>query len=240
MINNLKNWRSVATMVGIFMGLAIAPVSRAFADNQTTNVFSPDKNVFGKAYGDWSAAWWQWVLTIPAATNPLNDKTGVNCAVGQSSGPVFFLVGSFVGTVNRTCTVPRDKAVYFPIINAECSTVEPPPFHGDNEAELRTCAGRYGDAFDVSSLKVTVDGQQVKGLKDYRAQSPVFNFTLPADDILGVTATIGSSVDDGYYVMLQSLKPGNHTIHFEGACKRSSFCYGSFSQDVTYYITVPR
>jgi len=238
MNNNLKNLRSVAAMVGIIVGLAIVPVPMAFAHDPNPDVFSPDENVFGMTYGDWSAAWWQWVLSIPAPTNPLNDTTGANCAAGQSSGPVFFIVGSFVGTVTRTCTVPRNKAIFFPIINTECSTAEAPPFHGDNEAELRTCAGGFGDALDIRSLKVSVDGKKVRGLKDHRAQSPVFNFTLPTDDILGVNATVGSSVSDGYYVMLEPLKPGDHTIQFEGACAVGSPCE-EFSQNVTYNITVP-
>jgi hypothetical protein len=238
MKNNLKNWRCVVAMVGIVVGLAIAPAPRAFANDPNPNVFSPAENVFGMTYGDWSAAWWQWVLSIPSLTNPLNDTTGANCAAGQSSGPVFFLVGSFVGTVTRTCMVSRYKAIFFPIINTECSTAEDAPFHGDNEAELRTCVGSFGDALDVGSLKVSVDGKKVHGLKDHRAQSPVFNFTLPTDNILGVDATVGSSVSDGYYVMLNPLKPGDHTIHFEGACAVGSPCEG-FSQDVTYNITVP-
>lgn len=238
MNNNLKNLRSVAAMVGIIVGLAIVPVPRAFAHDPNPNVFSPDENVFGMTYGDWSAAWWQWVLSIPAPTNPLNDTSGANCAAGQSSGPVFFIVGSFVGTVTRTCTVPRNKAIFFPIINTECSTAEAPPFHGDNEAELRTCAGGFGDALDVGSLKVTIDGRKVHRLKDHRAPSPVFHFTLPTEDILGVDATVGSSVSDGYYVMLEPLKPGDHTIQFEGACAVGSPCE-EFSQNVTYNITVP-
>ena len=61
----VKNWINAAAMAGIIVGLAIAPVQSAFANGSKPGVFSPDKNVFGKAFGDWSAAWWQWVLTIP-------------------------------------------------------------------------------------------------------------------------------------------------------------------------------
>ena len=235
MKNNPK--RNIMAMAGIVAGLAIMPVPSAFANGSNPGVFSPDENVFGMTYGDWSAAWWQWILSIPAQTNPLNDATGTNCAASQSSGPVFFLVGSFVGPVTRTCAVPVDKAIFFPIINAECSTAEPAPFYGDNEVQLRICAGGFGDALDVGSLKVTVDGKKMHSLNDHRAQSPVFNFTLPIDDLLGVDATAGSSVSDGYYVMIKPLKPGNHTIHFEGACSVGSPCEG-YSQDVTYNLTV--
>src|SRR5438046_2933198 len=50
----------------------------------------------GHTYGEWSAAWWQYVLSFPTATNPLLDATGANCAQRQT-GNVFFLVGSLAG-----------------------------------------------------------------------------------------------------------------------------------------------
>src|SRR5712691_7423620 len=136
MKNNLKYWRSVVTMVGIVVGLAIAPRPGAFADDQQSGVFPSDESVFGMTYGDWSAAWWQYVLSIPTATNPVFDTTGTNCAIGQSSGPVFFLAGAATtDLVTRTCTVPAGKALLFPIVNVECSTVESPPFFGSNAQE---------------------------------------------------------------------------------------------------------
>jgi hypothetical protein len=239
MKNNLKNWRSLVAMVGIIVGLAIVSVPRASAYDPTPGVVPPAENVFGRPYGGWAVAWWQWVLSIPESTNPLNDKTGDNCAVGQSSGPVFFLVNSLVGSVERSCTVPRGKAIFFPIINAECSTTGSSLFHGDNEVELRSCAGEFGDAIDVKSLKVTVDGEELYDLQDHRAQSSIFNFTLPDDDVFDEDATVGSSVSDGYYVWLKPLQPGIHTIHFEGACAVGSLCEGFLSQNVTYIITVP-
>jgi hypothetical protein len=41
---------------------------------------------------------------------------------------------------------------------------------------------------------------------------------MPAtDNILGLPGvTSGSSVSDGYFVMLKPLSPGSHVIHFKG------------------------
>jgi len=241
MKNNLKNWRSLVAMVGIIVSLAIVSVPRASAQDPTPGVVPPDENVFGRPYGGWAVAYWQWVLSIPKSTNPLNDKTGDNCAVGQSSGPVFFLANSIdEASVERSCTVSSGKAIFFPIIHVECSTASASLYYGGNEVELRNCAGEFGDTIDVESLKVTVDGEEVDNLQNYRAQSAVFNITLPHDDIFDEEATVGSSVSDGYYVMLEPLQPGTHTIHFEGACAVGSICdEGLLSQNVTYIITVP-
>jgi len=44
-------------------------------------------------YTEWSAAWWQWALSIPTASNPLFGKTD-DCNIGQP-GPVWFIGGIF-------------------------------------------------------------------------------------------------------------------------------------------------
>jgi len=59
---------------------------------------------------------------MPIDHHPLYDTA--DCSAGQS-GPVWFLGGTFttieqspgvvVGIANRTCTVPADKALFFPI-----------------------------------------------------------------------------------------------------------------------------
>ena len=57
-------------------------------------VYPPGSNPLGVTYGEWTAKWWQWLLSIPGPVNPNLDTTGANCAQGQS-GPVWFLAGRF-------------------------------------------------------------------------------------------------------------------------------------------------
>jgi hypothetical protein len=191
-------------------------------------------------YGDWSAAWWQYVLSIPAGTNPVLDTTGSNCGIEQSPSPVFFLTGAATtDPVIRTCTLPAEKVLFFPIINTECSTVEAPPFFGSNAQELRNCAARLINGVDVGSLTVLIDGKQVHNLRRFRVQSPLFDFLMPQDNFLGLPGvTSGSAVSDGYWLMLEPLSPGEHEIHFEGAFV--SGAGAGFSQNVTYNLTVRR
>jgi hypothetical protein len=228
--------RVIATGL-VLLALAIGPGSTAVAFDSELGVVPPDSSVFGMTYGEWSAAWWQYIVAIPAATNPLVDTSG--CGPQQSSGPVLFLAGSFVGPVTRTCTLPAGKAIVLPIINVECSTLEPAPFHGDNEAQLRSCAATFGDAIDPKSLAASINGKKVKDLESFRTQSPVYGLTLPADNILGVTPGVGFSVSDGYWLMLSPLSPGTYKIRVEGACKSGSPCDG-FTQDVSYELTVTK
>lgn len=235
MKNNMKYWQRIAVMLGIVLCMTIASVPKAVADER---VYPPDKAVYGMTYGDWAAAWWQYVLSIPAVDNPLLDETGAKCDVGQG-GPVFFLVGVFneSGTATRTCTVPAGKALFFPVLNYECDNLVTPPTD-PNEWNLRTCAAEVADLIDVDSLKVTVDGKKVKKLEDFRVQSPVFNFFLPAGSVVEAFGyppgpISGKAVTDGYYVMLKPLSPGNHVVHFEGSIP----AFG-FTLSITYNLTI--
>ena len=90
-----------------------------------------------------SAAWWQWALSIPASVNPLGDPTGSLCGVGQH-GKVWFLGGTLDGSpANRSCKVPAGTAIFFPVINAECSVIEDQTLQ--NKAELQACAKGFMD-----------------------------------------------------------------------------------------------
>ena len=87
MKSDLKNWQRVVVMVGIVVGLTTVTVPRAFAEGQKlcepSRIFLSDQSVLGMTYGDWSAAWWQYVLSISMISNPCLDTTGKNCSVGQ-------------------------------------------------------------------------------------------------------------------------------------------------------------
>jgi len=214
------------------------------------SVIAPDQAVAktGKTYGEWSAVWWQYVLSIPQSRNPLLDRKGANCASGQSA-PVFFLVGTFtstvevngdvVGTARRPqCDAPAGKPLFIPILNAECSTVEG---NGTTEGELRTCAKGFVD--NVTELSLEVDG---KKMDTFRADSPLFTFNLPQDNILQcpnptagqppVVCPAGQSqsVADGYYALLEPLSPGVHTVRIHGKAQPINDAGNSFTLDVTY------
>uniref|UniRef100_C6DZD2 Putative signal peptide protein n=1 Tax=Geobacter sp. (strain M21) TaxID=443144 RepID=C6DZD2_GEOSM len=227
-----RNVKKYLTVLMVIMITGITRMAGAEIVQQTQ---------FGMTMGDWSAAWWQYVLQIPAATNPAADTTGANCSVDQLTGPVFFLTGNFTSnaSVTRNCTVPAGKTLIIPIINTECSTLEAAPFNGSNEKELRFCAALGMDGASVSSLQLIVDGKPMKNLQAYRVQSPVFNFHLPVGNILGLTNSTedtGSSVSDGYWAAVPPLSPGAHTIHFGGAFESGPGA--GFSVDVTYNLTV--
>ena len=232
----------VAVVLG--MALAVLTVPSVLAndrgDDDYSAVYAPNENVLGMSYGDWSAAWWQYVLLFRNDVSPYSDTIGQYCNEGQG-GPVFFLVGGPVNPTIRSCTIPAGKALFAPIINVECSSVEGDGFQGRNDQEARACAALWNDGTDIKRLKFTIDGKMVRELGDFRAQSPFYYFNMmpPTNNFLGTHGvTEGYSVSDGYWVMVKPLSPGTHVIHFEGYW--TSGPGAGAAQNVTYNLTVTR
>lgn len=197
----------------------------------------------GSSYDDLAVAWWQYVDKQPAATNPLTDTTGANCATGQS-GAVFFLVGTAgSGSVSRTCTVRAGKRLFFPLLNA--FDVHVP---GDGlDTPAKVLADFQSFNFRADTLFATIDGTAVAHLDPattpYRACAepvpgctpPSFSLTFPADNLFGLAAgTYQPAVQDGYYLLLPPLPPGQHRIEFGGM---GNFA-GRVAVDVVYQLTV--
>ena len=215
-----------------------ALVGQATGANSNPSVLPINSTPYGKTYGQWSAEWWKWAFSLPVDQNPYFDEGGCQHGANGQSGPVWFLTGvvNVSGTAERTCSVPAGKALFFPLLNVECSTVEG---NGATEAELRNCTDFYMNL--VTDLFCEVDGVPVKDLQSYRAASSLFNFgPLPDNNVLeyfGIDApqgTISASVADGFYLMLTPLRSGQHTIRFGGT-------FGdpiNFTLDITYHLTV--
>jgi hypothetical protein len=215
-------------------------------------VLPPNAHPHGRSYGEWAAAWWQYVLSVPVDQNPLFDETGANCAVSQT-GHVFFLVGVFneTGTAVRSeCVIPTGVMLFFPIVNTIC-TNHPPPLTPTEQ--LRPCAAEPIDA--ATGLAVEIDGVPVGDLESFRAQSPLFGLTLPEDNLLGTQAGTCNpdpaaggvcvpylAVADGFYLMLPPLPPGEHIIHIHGVLPPFVPGEESFTVDITYdpLTVVPR
>jgi len=106
----------------------------------------------------------------------------------------------------------------------------------------------------VIQVQAIVDGVNVKGLDKYRIQSPLFNFTLGGNNILGLPAqTTTQAVSDGNWVFLKPLPVGKHVIYFKGGLKsinatgtsgsNSNYTFaGPYGWDspVTYHLTITK
>ena len=215
--------------------------------NPNPGVIPPDARFHCLSYGEWGAQWWRWAYSFPVAQFPPSQSGEVDCSLGQS-GPVWFLAGTTgQGPVTRECSdrIPKGKALFFPIItylnDYPCPdpNFQPPP--GQTLEEFLT-EGAAAIIDLVTELEVVVDGQPLKrpvqlsrhvaavhfygrplarGLRRVRDRRPTF-------PQFGVT--------DGYWILMNSLPPGPHTIFIHGVI---DFGGGStFEVQVTYNLTV--
>jgi hypothetical protein len=228
----MKYLRNTIKIASVIVGLAI-PMTAAFAGQGTLS--TSDLSVL-------SGQWWQWALSIPTSVNPVSDATGEYCMVGQQ-GSIWYLAGNFTGApaVTRACSVPGDAALFFPVINNV--QFDSPNLCGQgNESfsvkQLRENIKSFVD--DAYGISVKVDGRSVKKDLIVRFKSPQFWTALPADNFFGGSPSCPAgiyspSVSDGYYLALNPMKPGAHTIHIQA----QSVSNGSpFTIDVTYNLTV--
>jgi hypothetical protein len=213
------------------------------------SVIPPSEKPFDKSYSQWSAAWWQWMFSLPVTANPQFDTA--DCSAGQH-GQVWFLAGTFSsGAISRKCTVPASKALFFPVANAwadntGCAGSACPPT-SNSASQLAAIAKSIQDS--AIGLSCTIDGRPVHGLSNQSAYRVTANFsyTLPNDpnnvinyfvlNFCGAAlpgcyasgGTVSPAATDGVWVMLAPLEAGKHTIHFTAA---------SPGLDITSHLTV--
>ncbi len=189
-------------------------MDKAAAPNILQTVLPPDAKPLGLTYAEWSAKWWQWLWSAPVDQNPGLDETGAFVDWGQE-GHVWFLAPAYFGTYDRTADIPTghmlciDLAATFTAITTG---------DGANEQELRDAAAWVTN--NVSNIIFEIDGQRLENVGDYRFTSPAgyFSYTLPENNMfqffgLPVSAgTYDDAVSDGYFVMVNPLSAGEHTI----------------------------
>jgi hypothetical protein len=231
----------VSMAVVLIVMFGATPV--AAENNANSKVIPVQAKHRGLSYAEWSALKWQWLFSLPVEQHPLFDFA--DCSAGQS-GKVWFLGGTFtfaeeepgviVGEAERECTIPSGTSLFFPLIDAECSTVEG---DGETEAELRECANGLADAIVTESLFLIIDGKPVTNVSSLRVKSPLFVFgPLPAGNVLEEQeGTISPAVSDGYFAMVKPLPVGEHTLEFGGIVDLTQFGF-IFIQEIEYTINV--
>lgn len=222
-----------AILCTLFFGAAsYAPAAKGASPTSEQN--------FGET-SDLAGKWWNWAMTGPPEENPLTDPDGRNCALGQR-GTIWFLAGSFGGQlgepnpVTRSCTIPAGMRILVPIY----VSVYWFPEDGATLRAIRAIANSsVADPGLQLVLDLRLDGKLIIDPYAYRAQSPPggFSFRIPegsATNVLfGFPAGLRKpAVADGYWVLLNQLEPGSHTIRI-----RASLSTG-FSMDVRYELTV--
>ncbi|HZY18397.1 MAG TPA: hypothetical protein VFE82_07940 [Ramlibacter sp.] len=206
-----------------FLSLFVVLVGATNAMADAPVVVPPDASVAGVSQADWSQRWWEWAGSFDREESPVADRTGALCGSGQS-GDVWFLAGTY-GTQRtvRTCRVPRGKYLFFPLINY---VVVRRPDRATSCEAVASSAASITEG--VSALVLEIDGVRHGDLHRHRlATRGCFDIGARTPERIRVYPAAAN----GYYVMLQPLPPGRHTLNFGGALP-------SMLQAVTYSLVV--
>jgi hypothetical protein len=180
------------------------------------SIFPIHSKPLGYTYEEWSARWWQWLLSIPKSKNPAFDSTGANANINQNYPNVLFLCQTYEEGApfvpKRTVAVLAGSSIFMPIIN----WISVLHIDGESEQESVEIANKRMDV--VANLQITINGLTVKnGLEEYRVQSPFFGVTLPEGNILGSPSGLIRAVSDGYWLFFKPLQDDTKISSF-GSC----------------------
>lgn len=195
--------------------------------------FSANSAPYGRTYGNWTVAWWQWALAIPKSTNPVLDTTGKYAGAGQYNKDVVFLAGKLadedINVPNRFCTISTGKSILFPVINCESNQLEHPELR--TREDVIECVKRDEDS--IIMKECFVDGESIP-VQRVKSDPEIFELNMIEDNLFNATGGISTyASSDGYWVFLKPLPLGKHVISFKGSCE-----YGKLNSGAIYHLEV--
>jgi hypothetical protein len=214
---------------------------------KTNYVLNPNDTVSGETITQWTEDWWRWAWQAPASSNPASDPDGRFAHVNgnDGSGPVFFISGSpsqdAASVTERDITVPAGKAILFPLINvidAEGPGI-PASIPGLNPiATTNLVISDFMSHVNKDTLFANIDGVGVKNPLAYSERTGIFSLGPVQDgsvlNSFGVSAGTPTPTTkaDGYWLMLNGLPQGDHTLAFGGSMTGSQYSGDLFNHTV--------
>lgn len=212
----------------------------AFAKS-SVEIFPIDSKPFGQAYEEYVKNYWKLLLPIPIEKNPMEDKTGERCHLGQenSNSSVFYLYGSTGGVTEITCKIPLGLGLFIPISTVEASEAESPKATVDELHKISK-----NDQDQVTSLLLKINGTEYsdQDLRKYRTHTQVFEVVFPENALFGAAPGRSKVVADGFYVITKPLPEGNYTIETKTslACLEPDCTAPTFVGENKYHLIVQK
>jgi hypothetical protein len=214
------------------------------------HILPPEQNFRGISYGNWSALWWNWLLSKDP--DYYNGHEILFLRGNVNYGPVGGVKGAPRDLGRARCyDKTRDKGekiwsgtpIFFPVINAAYCLGD--VYEGiklTEEEDLRYAARK--DIMEGGDMRVEVSSvidtrhRIVNNLKEYLIESPLFDLTVSSKSKLRykmenmLRPGKYKCVTVGYYILIKYLCPGKYHLEFEAKGR------GSYYTQSLYDITV--
>jgi len=205
-------------------------------------VYSAEKNIYldadtpvsGISQNTYVNMWWQWAVSMPRKDSPVSDRIGTKCAVNQA-GPVWFLAGGYGSSlIQRKCTIPSGKYIFFPIINMVYYPASP----RDKPSCSSVKKGAAMNNNHLISFKVIIDKHKYVNPAFFRhASEKCFDLYSRVPGAQKYPPVYPSATD-GYWVMVKPLSKGKHEISFRAEYNSESSSDGHMVQDISYSLNI--
>jgi len=212
-------------------------------------VVPPDAIVAGRTIPEWTAEWWKWLLSFPAAENPDLDYTGEKLLQGQPPNRPFIFLSQQIEEhppFKRSVTIEEGSYLLVPIIPFFNNAFGEDPWgpiaeeQRDGAMEYSASTSLLDGSLDGTALTnlIYTSGQRVTNLFRHRTLAPEFTVWMPATNNLyqyfnlDVAGIFDPCYGDGFWLALAPLSLGEHEI------KVKAFATNSYPADITFYLRV--
>ena len=136
----------------------------------------------------------------------------------------------------RTCDIPKDKAILIPIISGQADLGDPEQTDTSDKGMIQ--AVKTGNNYAAISVKLDNTTLNFNEDPKFRALSAFYNMTLPEHNLWEEKEKPGTykAVTDGYFLFLKPLSEGNHTLYYEAATNPPN--PNVYAQTVKYHLNV--
>ena len=194
-----------------FVAMALREREKYFNNVTLERLFKREEFPFGKSWEKWVELWWQWCYSFPEIYSPVTDLTGQFSKNGQSYDSVWFLAGTFGGKAERNCTLAKQTAIFFPILNDIIS------YYTDPQLKTQSDLDAYAklDLDHTNFISAKIDGHEIPDLYSFRVHSQLFPISVPDRNNRELRVKT-EAISDGYWLFLKPLSPGKHILQFDG------------------------
>lgn len=199
------------------------------AAGSATTVVPPTEAPLGTSYADWGAAWWRWLLNVPA----IEDPEAGDCQAGQG-GDVFFIPHVPPGvSISTDCLVGADQWI---LASAGGTVWDNADGSGSTPDDLLALV--EADIPMFSEPAVIIDGEEVADIESYWVVDPAFTIEYGADNPYGLAEGTWDAAMGGWFVMIPPLEPGAHEVVVRDAIDIPDDDEGPLLAELTAILTV--
>jgi hypothetical protein len=189
--------RSRAILGIVLLGL-LAPEAALAAP--TRGLLAPGSGALGSSPSEILTSYNRWIVGTPAADNPMFTE---RCEASPLSPRLWFVPPS---SDPIRCSVPKGAYLAIPVVWFECSSLEAPPFYGNDPTTLLLCLDAFGAG--VTAATFTADGVRTTDLRPWTVTSDLD--IVPAPNLFSSTLS-GLTMARSYLLILPPPRLGTHT-----------------------------